>query len=161
MDCLLGLGFTDLTVLDISESAIARAKARLGSLADLVTWIVADIEDFVPQRSYDLWHDREAGIRTLATTCESARDLKQLFENQVVTVQTAFRRTPFPKRNIETSLRVVHGIVSVTRVCLRRYLILETERGALPKDDRAAMVCDMEKWKNMAAGAWFCLFRTR
>ncbi len=62
VDCLLGLGFTDLTVLDISESAIARARARararLGSLADLVTWIVADIEEFEPQRSYDLWHDR-------------------------------------------------------------------------------------------------------
>ena len=58
VDFLLDLGFKDLTVLDISESAIARAKARLGERASLVTWIVADIEDFVPLRSYDLWHDR-------------------------------------------------------------------------------------------------------
>jgi SAM-dependent methyltransferase len=58
VDCLLELGFTDLTVLDISESAIARAKFRLGDRANGVTWVVADIEDFVPERSYDLWHDR-------------------------------------------------------------------------------------------------------
>ncbi len=58
VDFLLDLGFTDLTVLDISEAAIARAKARLGIRANLVQWIVADIEDFVPARHYDIWHDR-------------------------------------------------------------------------------------------------------
>ena len=58
VDCLLALGFTDLTVLDISKAAIDRARARLGGLSDLVTWIVADVEEFVPSRSYDLWHDR-------------------------------------------------------------------------------------------------------
>lgn len=58
VDCLLDLGYTDLTVLDISSSAIARAKARLGDRAALVQWIVSDIEDFVPSRKYDLWHDR-------------------------------------------------------------------------------------------------------
>lgn len=58
VDCLLEIGFTDLTVLDISSAAIDRAKARLGQLADHVTWIVADVTEFVPQRNYDLWHDR-------------------------------------------------------------------------------------------------------
>lgn len=58
VDCLLDLGYTDLTVLDISEAAINRAKARLGDRADQVHWIVTDIEDFVPARQYDLWHDR-------------------------------------------------------------------------------------------------------
>ena len=58
VDCLLDLGFIDLTVLDISDAAISRAKARLGERASLVQWIVTDIEDFVPSRRYDLWHDR-------------------------------------------------------------------------------------------------------
>lgn len=58
VDCLLDLGYQDITVLDISAAAIERAKARLGVAAAQVHWIVSDIEDFVPQRTYDLWHDR-------------------------------------------------------------------------------------------------------
>lgn len=36
VDHLLALGFTDLTVLDISKSAIERAKKRLGEKVKLV-----------------------------------------------------------------------------------------------------------------------------
>src|SRR5690554_4108842 len=48
VDHLLGLGYTDITVLDISEAAINRAKERLGSKADAVKWIVADAAEFEP-----------------------------------------------------------------------------------------------------------------
>jgi 2-polyprenyl-3-methyl-5-hydroxy-6-metoxy-1,4-benzoquinol methylase len=58
VDSLLEEGYTNITVLDISSRAIARAKARLGEKATAVTWIVADIVDFKPERYYDLWHDR-------------------------------------------------------------------------------------------------------
>lgn len=55
---LLAQGFTDITVVDISEKAIERAKERLGEKADEVNWIVADVSKFQPERQYDLWHDR-------------------------------------------------------------------------------------------------------
>ena len=58
VDNLLVLGYTDITVLDISENAIVRAKKRLGKLADKVKWIVADITEFVPKQEYVIWHDR-------------------------------------------------------------------------------------------------------
>ena len=51
---LFELGFIDLTVLDISDAAMSRAKSRLGERASLVQWIVTDFEDFVPSRRYDL-----------------------------------------------------------------------------------------------------------
>jgi hypothetical protein len=54
VDCLFELGFIDLTVLDISDAAMSRAKSRLGERASLVQWIVTDFEDFVPSRRYDL-----------------------------------------------------------------------------------------------------------
>lgn len=57
-DHLLNLGFTDLTVLDISESALSRAKEKMGTRASLVKWINSDINDFQPSVSYDLWYDR-------------------------------------------------------------------------------------------------------
>lgn len=59
-DHLLDLGYTDITVLDISAQAIHRAKERLGARADMVHWIVSDVLDFVPERQYDFWHDRAA-----------------------------------------------------------------------------------------------------
>ncbi|MDB4107585.1 class I SAM-dependent methyltransferase [Bacteroidia bacterium] len=58
VDHLLKLGYTKLSVLDISEAAIKRAQKRLGSDAEKVTWIVSDITKFSPNTSYDLWHDR-------------------------------------------------------------------------------------------------------
>lgn len=60
VDFLLDLGYTNLSVLDISAHAIERAKVRLGEKASLVTWIVSDINDFEPLQNYDLWHDRAA-----------------------------------------------------------------------------------------------------
>jgi len=57
-DNLIELGFTNLTVLDISQKAIERAKLRLGKKAEMVTWICSDITDFKPKEKYDLWHDR-------------------------------------------------------------------------------------------------------
>ncbi len=60
VDFLLEDGFTDLSVLDISEAALERAKARLGEKASKVNWIVSDITEFKPQKKYDVWHDRAA-----------------------------------------------------------------------------------------------------
>lgn len=58
VDHLLDAGFTNITVLDISETAINRAKPRLGSKSGMVNWIVGDITEFVPDRKFDFWHDR-------------------------------------------------------------------------------------------------------
>ena len=69
VDHLLDAGFTDITVLDISEAAIERAKKRLGARAEQVHWIVSDITDFRPERSYDFWHDR-ATFHFLTTDSE-------------------------------------------------------------------------------------------
>lgn len=59
-DHLLDLGYEDISVLDISEAAIERAKKRLGERAKLVKWIVSDITRFNPSEKYDCWHDRAA-----------------------------------------------------------------------------------------------------
>jgi trans-aconitate methyltransferase len=60
VDHLLNEGFTNVTVLDISEEAIKRAQNRLGDKKKLVTWIVSDVLEFKPDQSYDIWHDRAA-----------------------------------------------------------------------------------------------------
>ncbi len=60
VDHLLQLGYKDITVLDISEVAIDKAKKRLGAQANEVKWIVADAASFQPTEKYDFWHDRAA-----------------------------------------------------------------------------------------------------
>ena len=58
VDCLLDEGYRDVTILDIAASAFEHSRERLGSRADEVEWIVADVTRFDAQRSYGLWHDR-------------------------------------------------------------------------------------------------------
>src|SRR5580704_16764937 len=59
-DALLDHGCTDVTVLDVSEAALAATRARLGARAAGVQWIAADATRWDPPRQYDLWHDRAA-----------------------------------------------------------------------------------------------------
>jgi len=58
VDFLLEEGFENITVLDISEKALERAKKRLGKNAEKVNWIASDITEFKPETTYDIWHDR-------------------------------------------------------------------------------------------------------
>lgn len=60
VDHLLAAGFENITVLDISEKAIEKAKYRLGDAAQKVKWVVADAAQFQPEEKYDVWHDRAA-----------------------------------------------------------------------------------------------------
>ncbi len=58
VDALLEAGRADVTVLDISQAALDRARARLGEKAARVDWICADITRWQPARQWDVWHDR-------------------------------------------------------------------------------------------------------
>jgi len=58
VDCLLEEGYENITVLDISEKALEKAKKRLGKRAEMVNWVVSDITEYQPDRTFDVWHDR-------------------------------------------------------------------------------------------------------
>lgn len=59
LDELIAEGFSDLTALDISATALERARDRLGPTADdKVRWIVADVTDWSPSGQWGVWHDR-------------------------------------------------------------------------------------------------------
>ena len=59
VDDLLAHGYKNITVLDISPTALEVSKARLGPPAEQVHWIAGDVTrlDLAPQ-AYDVWHDR-------------------------------------------------------------------------------------------------------
>src|SRR6476659_10529167 len=60
VDALLDKGYQNIWVLDISTTAIERAKSRLGEHASKVHWIVSDVTAFAPPVKFDFWHDRAA-----------------------------------------------------------------------------------------------------
>lgn len=60
VDGLLQAGFEDVTVLDLSRSALDAARQRLGQNGQGVHWIDADATRWRPERRYDVWHDRAA-----------------------------------------------------------------------------------------------------
>jgi len=59
VDHLVASGYTDITLLDLSEAALNTARARLGAVAAQLKCLVGDITSIaLPQHRYDLWHDR-------------------------------------------------------------------------------------------------------
>jgi ubiquinone/menaquinone biosynthesis C-methylase UbiE len=67
VDKLLEDGFDDITVLDISETALEKTRQRLGDKASKVTWVVSDVTEFQSSKTFDVWHDR-ATFHFLTTT---------------------------------------------------------------------------------------------
>ena len=60
VDVLVSEGFHSVTVLDLSEKALATSRDRLGSQAGRINWIVVDVTQWQPTQTYDVWHDRAA-----------------------------------------------------------------------------------------------------
>jgi 2-polyprenyl-3-methyl-5-hydroxy-6-metoxy-1,4-benzoquinol methylase len=59
VDALLSRGYDHLTVLDLSERALATVQQRLEAQAAEVTWLAGDIRSIdLPHQAYDIWHDR-------------------------------------------------------------------------------------------------------
>ncbi len=59
VDDLLERGYQNVTVLDISPTALDLARNRLGPVADKAHWLAADVAyAFLPSHAYDVWHDR-------------------------------------------------------------------------------------------------------
>ena len=59
VDDLLARGYRNLTVLDVSETAVEVTRARLEASAEEVRWIVGDITKArLEPDAYEVWHDR-------------------------------------------------------------------------------------------------------
>ncbi len=58
VDGLLDAGVEQVTLLDLSASALAATRARLGDRAAAVTAVCGDVLAWAPTTAYDVWHDR-------------------------------------------------------------------------------------------------------
>lgn len=55
---LLDKGYADIAMLDVSDVALERSGRRLGERGTAVALIRADVTDWGPDRTWDVWHDR-------------------------------------------------------------------------------------------------------
>ncbi len=82
VDDLLGNGFIDVTVLDISDAALEASRARLGERSAQVSWIEADITTVnLPPNRFDVWHDR--AVFHFLTNAEDRRKYVEQVERSV------------------------------------------------------------------------------
>ncbi len=58
VDRLLADGYSPVTVLDVSATALEHARRRLGEAGRQVQWIVGDVTQVSDVGRYDVWHDR-------------------------------------------------------------------------------------------------------
>lgn len=58
VDHLVERGYRDLTAIDLSATALATVRGRIGDSGKDVVLDVADVLDFHPGRLFTLWHDR-------------------------------------------------------------------------------------------------------
>jgi 2-polyprenyl-3-methyl-5-hydroxy-6-metoxy-1,4-benzoquinol methylase len=78
VDDLLNRGYHNLSVLDVSATALVVAKERLGDKADKVDWLCGDVTTFAFARhQYDVWHDR-AVFHFLTKSEERAAYVRQV-----------------------------------------------------------------------------------
>lgn len=81
-DWLLEKDFAKVSVLDISSSALEKAKIRLGGLASKINWEVSDILEFEPKTKFDLWHDR--AVFHFLTEPNDQQAYRSLVESSIV-----------------------------------------------------------------------------
>jgi ubiquinone/menaquinone biosynthesis C-methylase UbiE len=56
---LVNEGYGDITILDISATALEVTKRRLGPPGAGVKWIASDVPEVdLPPGAYEIWHDR-------------------------------------------------------------------------------------------------------
>ncbi|MEE1897379.1 class I SAM-dependent methyltransferase [Flavobacterium rakeshii] len=114
-DALLESGYTNITVLDISEASLERAKERLGDNAGKVNWIVSDITEFNPAEKYDFWFDR-AAFHFLTSDNDVANYIsnavKAIADNGIAVIGTFSENGPLKCSGIEIKQYSKEGLAS-------------------------------------------------
>jgi len=147
-DRLLESGYTNITVLDISEAAINRAKQRLGNKAGKIKWIVADITEFNPPVLYDFWHDR-ATFHFLTTTEEIEEYIdiaaKAVNKNGKMLIGTFSENGPGQCSGLSVKQYSEETLVSLTSKWFKKIKCIHTDHTTPFKTVQNFLFCSFKK----------------
>ncbi len=80
VDDLLASGYEDVTVLDVSQTAMDVCRKRLGQASKRVRWLTEDIlKAELNPAAYDVWHDR-AVFHFLTDASDQAAYVRQVYQ---------------------------------------------------------------------------------
>ncbi len=79
---LVASDYRHITILDVSEEALERSRSRLAYAAERTDWVEADVTNWEPTSTWDLWHDR--AVFHFLTTSTSRRAYKLVARKALV-----------------------------------------------------------------------------
>lgn len=102
VDYLIAEGYENITVLDISATALEKTQKRLGENANKINWIVSDITEFQPTSTFDFWHDR-ATFHFLTNQADRAKylNIANQYINQFFVLGTFSEEGPMKCSGLE------------------------------------------------------------
>lgn len=131
-----------------SAEAIGKEKKLIYNLGSLMQ-LANDI--------FDVYKDREAGIKTLVTETKHIREIRSLFKNYLQEYYAAAFELGHPLKNTQAFLNILSiGIFSRCFVCLDQLEKNEWLTGnefEVSKYSRKQLICDMDKKINMLRSA--------
>jgi ubiquinone/menaquinone biosynthesis C-methylase UbiE len=148
VDSLLEKGYLDITVLDISELALNRAKERLGDKAHQVKWLVADAASFAPAVKYDLWHDR-AAFHFLTDPSEVKKYTHTVYnglnENGVLVVGTFSESGPKKCSGVEIKQYSEASLSNVFKNCFKKLKCVNVDHTTPTNANQNFTFCSFQK----------------
>lgn len=107
---------------------------------------------------FDVYKDREAGIKTLVTETTHIKNIRTFLKNHLIEYYKNAFETGFPKKNVAEFLNILSiGIFCRCFVCLDQLERNEKLTGnefSVHKYSRKQLICDMDKKINMLRSAW-------
>ena len=107
---------------------------------------------------FDVYKDREAGIKTLLTETKSIKDIRAFFKTSLDEYYQHAFMIGFPEKNVRAFLNIISiGVFSRCFVCLQQ--LEENEKlteneFSVHSYSRKQLICDMDKGMNMLRSAW-------
>lgn len=148
VDYLLQEGYSNLTVLDISEKALEKAKKRLGSAASKIHWIVSDISNFNPDVAYDIWHDRAAfHFLTSKKEIGQYKTIVEKFVNECLVIGTFSKDGPTKCSGLEISQYDEQGLKSLFEKHFQKVDCFTTDHKTPFKTFQNFQFCSFKKLK--------------
>lgn len=100
---------------------------------------------------YDLHKDVVNGTQSIVNLNPDMRVVEVMYDELWRRFKAQYRYTPYPRKNIEKSIKVIAGVTATGYVALQRFKRIqgENEQIDVPSFERKALIVDMEKLPNL------------
>jgi hypothetical protein len=113
---------------------------------------------------FDMFKDYQDGIKTLATTCNSIRELSNVYQSWIEQYEKSLQKLHYSEKAKEKFERFTRILYLRGKVCLSQYMDVERKLGGtidMNKVERKDLLCDMGRFSNQFKLAQFFISSSR